>query len=107
MALDRRITIQQKGEMRDGLGELVETITDIASVWAERRSAGSVDIESQGGIVEVESVTWTVRFTIQISALTPNAVQILDSDGRTWNVEGISESDARRRFLTFRAVRSI
>ena len=107
MALDRRITIQQITETRDDFGETQETVTDLANVWAERRGAGSVDVESEGGVQELESVTWTVRFTTQLAALTPNFIQIMDSELHVWNVEGISESDSRRCFLTMRTVREI
>ena len=59
----------------------------------------------RAGIVELESVTWTVRYTSTLAALPISATRIVDANGHTWNVEGISESDERRRFLTFRTIR--
>ena len=55
MALDRPITIQRNAGMRNDNGEFADDWQDVSRLWAQRTSAGIVDIETQGGIRETES----------------------------------------------------
>ena len=131
MALDRRLIIQEMSEVRNDFGEVSGLWTDVAVVWAERRGAGTVDVEEEGGVVELESATWTVRWTSRLARLRIANTRLISvfqsepftlngeiltlsgspltwgptADVNRWNVEGIQESDRRRRFLEFRAVR--
>lgn len=105
MPLDRRITIQEDRGTRNMHGEFVHDWQDFASVWAERRGAGSVDSPTEGGILVLEAVTFTVRYTSTLAALDMALIRILDAAGTVWNPESIAESDRRRRFLTFTATR--
>ena len=72
-----------------------------------RRGAGSVDTETQGGIVITAARTYTVRwFEELITATIPN-VSIIDELGHAWNADSVSESNARRRFISISAVREV
>ena len=105
MPLDRRITIQTFKGTRGNDGEYNGTWSDHAHVWADRRGAGSTDVETTGGIRVNEVVTWTIRYTADLAALGPDETRVVDSSGRMWSVSGIAESDHRRRFLVIETVR--
>lgn len=101
MALDRRISIQRNEGVQEQNGEFVVIWIDVARVWAARRGAGTYDVLVGSQVREAAAVTWDVRFTAALAALTASQTRIVDAAGEIWNVDSIAESDARRRFLTF------
>ena len=119
MPLDRRIAIEVDRGGFDGRGEYVpawqyldgtavpDPLPDPprTDTWAERRSEGSVDLETAGGLRTVESVAWTVRYAAAIAALDIARLRVRDADGDVWNPTGIGESDRRRRFIDISATR--
>ena len=107
-ALDRRITVQRRVTETDDFGRPLPTVIEtIASVWAQRRSAGTVDTLLEGGVLVTESVSWTIRYRTDILEADLGALQIIDASGQLWNPETIIESDARRRFIDISAVREV
>lgn len=108
MALDRRITVKISGEgFRDEHGEYQPGPVTDYPLWADQAGAGSVDTETSAGIVITAARTYTVRwFEELISATIPN-VAIVDDLGHTWNADSVSESNARRRYISISAVREV
>ncbi|MDE0456261.1 MAG: head-tail adaptor protein [Chromatiales bacterium] len=103
--LDRRIEVQENRGTHV-LGKFVDDWQTLASVWAQRRGAGTIDRETVGGIEEVEAVQFTVRYTPALASAAVGLLRVNESGGGLWNVEGRTESDRRRRFLTFSCARS-
>ena len=105
MPLDRRITvhIEALGEYVDGVYQPGE-VTDYG-VWAQRTSAGAADVATEGGIFVSEAATFLVRWFRELALTPPNRVSITDELGLEWNVDVISESNQRRRFLGIQALR--
>ena len=106
--LDRRITVQRRVTETDDFGRPLPTVIEtIASVWAQRHSAGTVDTLLAGGVLVTESVSWTIRYREDVIAADLGALQITDSSGVVWNPETMIESDARRRYIDISAVREV
>lgn len=106
MPLDRRVEIQRNDGERNARGEFVDDWQVAATAWAERRGAGSSDQVSTAGLIVLEVVTFTTRWTAELAGLDISLTRIVDDEGDTWNVEVIQESDVRRRFLVFQCVRA-
>ena len=97
MALDRRISIRRTvSGGTDVFGRpLPDTVETLATVWAERRSAGTADTLTAGGVVVTNSVAWTIRYRRDVLEADIATLSIVDEDDDTWNPETIVESDAR------------
>ena len=93
--------------MRNDFGEFEPGAITEYPVWADQAGAGSVDTETSAGIVITAARTYTVRwFEELITATIPN-VAIVDDLGHTWNADSVSESNARRRYISISAVREV
>ena len=106
MPLDRRITIKVQSEGGyNEYGEYQEGTISEYPVWAQRSSAGAADSETEGGIVVVEAVNWTVRWFRELEVAPPSRIHVVDEYGSRWNVDTVSESNQRRRFMYIQSLR--
>ena len=104
MPLDRivTVTIHQPGQYVRGVYE--QGPGTAHRVWADRQSTGSTDEELEGGTRIRATASWRIRYRKDI-ADTEIINLSLVADGYNWNIEEVSESDERRRYLTIEAVR--
>lgn len=105
MPLDRIITVNLQSEGRRVEGKYVDGPVTPYRVWAERiSSGGSTDEASEGGTIIQAIVTWRVRFREVIAQHRVDLMSI-EAEGHSWNVEAVSQSDERRRFIELQAIR--
>ena len=102
--LDRVVHVTVKRTDRNEYGESVVVTIYEADQWARRQDFGvSSRAEEEGFRSEATSV-FEVRYHPIIAAALPAAID-LTSDGATFNVTRINESDDRRRFLRIEGTR--
>jgi SPP1 family predicted phage head-tail adaptor len=85
--LDRRITLQRQTPSRDSVGGVVETWTDVATVWASVRSLSGKESAIAQQVQSQASLVVGIRWRNDIS----NAMRVQLEDGRsaqiTWQQE--------------------
>ena len=104
MPMDRLISVQITGEGHYESGTYVPGTTVPHRVWAERQDSGSTDTQTARGLVVTSVVSWTIRYRADWAATPISRMAVVDENGRSYNVEEMTESDARRRFLTIQAI---
>lgn len=107
MPLDRRITIERNYGDVNMAGEFVDDWRELAGVWAQQAGAGAVDADTDSGVVTTAVRNYTVRWRSDLQSLSPSVLRIRDNSGAIWEVDVVSESDARRRFLTIQCIREV
>ena len=106
MPFDTRITIQIQAEgYRNEFGEYQEGAVTDYSVWADESGAGSIDSPTEGGLIVTSGRTFLVRWFRELAVAPESFVKITDNLGQSWYSDGISLSDARRRFIVINAAR--
>ena len=106
-ALDRRIVVNVEGpETRNQFGETVPGVITPYGVWAQRRDAGSSDIDTTGGVVVQSRVEWNIRYRDDFNSMEVATLSVLDGL-ETYDIETVTESDDRRRMLTLTGVSSV
>jgi SPP1 family predicted phage head-tail adaptor len=93
--LDRRITVQTLTESVDDYGQLVQSFSTLASLWAkvEEKSGNEGDHEDQ--IKAVKNVAFTVRHRNDI-----NERMRVVYNSNTYLIQAVIYSDQRNRFVT-------
>ena len=105
--LDRRITVNVTGpETRNEHGENVPGVVTPYGVWAERRDAGSSDIDTPGGVIVQNRVEWAIRYRADFLSLDVTSISVTDS-GLHYSVETVAEGDDRRRMLNLTGVSTV
>lgn len=104
--LDRPIVVEQNHGMRNASGEFVDDWRTLGRMWAIQQSAGEVDVETAGGIIVSEARNYVVRWRRDLFLLSPAVVRIIDDLGIMWNVDAMSESRDRRRYLSISCQRA-
>jgi SPP1 family predicted phage head-tail adaptor len=66
--LDRRITLKSVSVTRDAVGGKVESITDVATVWAMRRVDNGRRFYAADQETTEETVTWRIRYRTGLAA---------------------------------------
>ena len=87
-ALDRRIIIQGKTSVPDDHGEMIETWSDLATVWARRlplRESESFAARQTGAVIECK---YRIRFRRNISPL--NRLMDTSDGNRVYDIHGVS-----------------
>ena len=64
-------------------------------------------IRKWAGVETTGTIKWTIRYRADLLGFDLAALRAVDALGHPWNVIAMEESDARRRFLTLTAVRSV
>ena len=101
--LDRLILVHVEASGRRTAGVYVPGATTIHTLWAQRLSVGSTDAEAAEGVRVEAAARWKIRWQREIAETDIDLVSV-HAEGRTWNVESVSESDERQRFLFIEAV---
>jgi len=84
-ALDRRITIQERTDTRDGAGEPVPTWSTLAEVWASLEPLqGREDFDAQ----QINAIRPT-KFRIRYREDVDETMRIA-WDGQTWDINAIT-----------------
>ena len=99
-----RIDIQALGH-RDEFGEYVDGPTTSYNVWADESGAGSGDTPTGGGLIVTSGRTFVVRWFRALDVAIEPLVTVVDNVGLRWYSDGISKSDARKRFIVVNAMR--
>lgn len=89
--LDRRITLKTVTETQDTAGQVTRTLTDLATVWAEKRTTGRELWRAQQVNAEVSAV-YVIRYRSDVS---PD-MRIYDTeDGLDYDILAINEIGRR------------
>lgn len=108
MPADRRIIVKLETlgyRDPDLQGEYVPGPIIDYPLWATETSAGSIDTLVTGrGLVVRRTINFTVRWFKALAETQINFVEVIGSDGFTYNATNIEASDERRRFVTIEAV---
>lgn len=97
--LDRRITVQRVTKNNTPSG-LVETVSDLCTVWAARKDASDSEKSAAGTIMSVLMSRFTVRSTTATRGIRPSD-KIIEK-ALTFDIVGIKEL-GRRDFLEITA----
>lgn len=89
--LDRRITIEQRTDTRNGIGEAVATWLTLASVWAERVPLRGKELFAAQQVVPEVEHKYRLRWRSDIT----ESMRIVD-DGVTYGIQHIAEIGRRR-----------
>ena len=100
--LRQRVTIQKKTHTQNGLGEPVVTWTDVATVWAQRKTLRGREFDSGGS----EQAEYTNVYTLRYRSDVSERMQLID-DGVAFNIRQALDPDGRRRVLELRATRVV
>lgn len=95
--LDRRITLQSSVATRDAAGGMVETWSDVATVWAQVRnlSAREVQLAAQRGAAVKAAVT--VRYRTGLAT----DMRVVFEDGSTAPILWIDEIGRRAGLILY------
>ena len=102
--LDRIVHITVGRRERNEFGETITVVAFEADAWARRQDFGVSSRAEDEGIRSESTSVFEVRYHPIIAAALPGAVD-LTSDGATFNVTRINQSDDRRRFLRIEGTR--
>ena len=106
MPFDTRITVLIESEgYRDEHGEYVDGATVEYARWADESGAGSGDTVTEGGLLTTSGRTFVVRWFSELAVAPETFVKVRDNLNQVWYSEGISLSDARKRFIVISAAR--
>jgi SPP1 family predicted phage head-tail adaptor len=97
--LDRRITLQVFTSTTDEYGEVIETWTDLAEVWAEVRPLRGVERVEAAQLAAQVDTRFTIRYR---DDLAPGRHRIT-YQGRRYNIQAVLEL-GRREALQLEAV---
>ena len=106
--LDRRITVNlYLNAMTNEFGEYEQGPATPLNMWARQSDGGSAEVSSGGGTLVTTSKRWQIRFNEQILTTSVALMEVVDSDGFTWDIERSVESDERRRYLEIEGIREV
>jgi SPP1 family predicted phage head-tail adaptor len=88
--MDRRVIIQTKTVVVNSLGEPVETLVDVATVWANKRNLTARERFTAQQILAEVDTTFKIRYRTDV---TPHAVVICE--GITYDVQAVLEIGRR------------
>lgn len=93
-ALDRRITFQAETEVVDpqGSGEPVKTWADVVTVWANVQPLGGRELFASQQTAAKVDTRYRIRWR---SGVTPEAMRILDENGRIFDIQAVQEIGRR------------
>lgn len=95
-----RVTIERQSTVQDDLGELIDTWTEVRTVWARVRPLSTTEFYAQSG----EHSQISHEITVRAENLTVTAADRLQYDGRTFDIRGVYDMNERGRFIVMRCV---
>lgn len=109
MPLDRVIQLERDEGDFNSSGEYEYDWQMIGGspVWAQQNSAGSSDVETGAGVLVQAARNYTIRWRADLFDISPAKLRIVDDLGHIWNVDGVSESDNRRRVIGIQCIREV
>ena len=64
-------------------------------------------LETSGGVLVQAARNYTIRWRADLFDVSPALLRIIDDLGHVWNVDGVSESDQRRRVIGIQCLREV
>ena len=109
MPLDRRITLHVYAEgTRDKLtGESVSGAVVDYEVWASRETIETTEDRADGTVRPERIARFILRWNAELATTPPTRLEITDDLGRAYNVQGVTDTDERRRFVEIEAINVI
>lgn len=97
--LDRRVTLKSNTEETKPSGQVVQTPTTVATVWAKREAQGGRERYQNQQLTSVDQVSFIIRYRTDIK---PDWT--LECEGVAYKIRALAEAQvkagfARRRFL--------
>ena len=109
--LDRRITLHVAGAAtRDELtGDPVRGAVVDFEVWASRETIETTEDHSTiEGLSRTERIVrFILRWSAELATTPPHRMGITDGLGRVYNVQSVTDSDERRRFVEVEAINAV
>lgn len=100
--LDRRLTLQQKSVSQSALGDLVETWSTVATVWARKLSSKGREFYSGGVPLGVDDAGFQIRYSVAASGI--DQTWRVQFEGHSYDVYSVDEV-GRKGYLTVMAKR--
>ena len=103
-SLDRRITVRRSVPTFDQFGESIFVTTDYPA-WATREDFSQADKEFAGGILNVATRAYVVRYRAEIADALTSELSVIDGT-ITLSATNVTEATARgerRKFLRIEA----
>jgi len=91
--LDRRITIQSFTTTTDDFGEVVQSFTTLANVWAKVEEKRGNEGEDGNQLVATKRVEFLIRYRSDI-----NEQMRIQYNNETYKIEAILNADSRKAF---------
>jgi len=91
--LDRRITIQSFTTSTDDFGEVIQSFTTLANVWAKVEEKSGSEGEDGNQLVATRKVEFFIRYRSDI-----NEQMRIVYEGQTHKIEAILNADSRKAF---------
>jgi SPP1 family predicted phage head-tail adaptor len=98
----QRITIQRKTHTQSVLGEPVVVWSNVATVWAERKTLRGREFDSAG----TEQAEYTNVYTLRYRADVSEEMQVIDEE-LAYNIRQALDPDGRKRIMELRATRVV
>ena len=106
-ALNRRITLQQRGTAQDTAGEPSAIWTAVATVWANVEPLNARELMAAEAVQSSVSHTITIRYQAQFAdpkvMARFRATMIKDGVTRVFNIHGSRDESEAKRFLILSA----
>jgi SPP1 family predicted phage head-tail adaptor len=103
--LDRRVTIRRASYSQDsGSGEMLETWSDLAEVWASWRRASSRETLASAEVSAEVTDVFTMRWSPVLASVTPKDRVLYQ--GREYNVSEVTEVGRREGMMIRGAARA-
>lgn len=93
--LNRRITLQTLSATRNGIGQPVQSWSDLATVWAEVVTAGGGEGEGDNQRVARSTKQFRIRYR---AGLSPRETRVV-FDGETYDISAVDEEGLREGLL--------
>lgn len=92
--LDRRITIQRKTVVQNGLGEDVETWTDMATVSASKRDVSDGERVAAAEVSATITTRFQIRWSRNVQDINPGGHRVLFGE-RLYDISAVKEIGRR------------
>ena len=107
--LDRRIALHvyAKGTRHPLTGDPVRGAVVDYEVWASRETVETTDDRSDGTVRTERIARFILRWNAELATTPADRLEITDDLGRAYNVQSVTDSDQRRRFVEVEAINAV